>query len=268
MVEALKGKVIILTGGSGYLGESMGSHLLNLGAFVINIGRKEPRFCKDNNFSRHYKVDFYQSQLLEETLSNIFIEYKTIDILINNSFDFSSTTGFNTDKGRLNNIDRETFLAGINSGIYWTFQCSQLVGVKMLKKKKGIIINIASLYSFLVPDSRMYEGTEIFNPVIYGVSKHGVIGLTKYLASFWGRQGIRVNALSPGTFPNTSSASKEDSPNKVQDNSFFEMLENKCALKRVGKPEDLSSALEFLCTENSRLLNGENIVIDGGWSLL
>jgi len=268
MVKTLKDKIILLTGGSGYLGETMGAHLLNLGAFVINIGRKEPQFCRDNNFSRHYRVDFYDSHLLEQTLSIIFSEYKTLDVLINNSFDFSTTTGFNTHKGRINSIDRETFLAGINSGIYWTFQCSQFVGVEMLKKKKGIIINIASLYSFLVPDSRMYENTEIFNPVIYSVSKHGVMGLTKYLASFWGRQGIRVNALSPGTFPNISSVSKEDSPNEVKDNSFIEMLENKCALKRVGKPEDLSSALEFLCSDNSRLLNGENIVVDGGWSLL
>jgi NAD(P)-dependent dehydrogenase (short-subunit alcohol dehydrogenase family) len=268
MIQVLKGKVIILTGGSGFLGEEMGCHLLKLGAFVINIGRKKPRFCKNFRFSRHYKVDFYDSQLLEKTLSNIFDKYKVVDILINNSFDFSSKTGFNSDKGRLNVIEKETFMSGINSGIYWTFQCSQFVGAKMLKKKKGIIINIASLYSFLVPDARMYEGTEIFNPVIYGVSKHGIIGLTKYLASFWGRHGIRVNALSPGTFPNTSTVSKEESPNKVQDDLFFEMLENKCALKRVGVPEDLSSGIEFLCSENSRLLNGENIVIDGGWSLL
>lgn len=264
----LKDKKIIITGGSGYLGEEMGLHLLRKGAFIINLGRKKPKFCEVKDNSCHISVDFYDSEQLGIALKGIFTSFGTPDVLINNSFDFSKLTGFNTEKGRVNKIDKKTFLTGINSGIFWTFQCSQTVGLEMLKNKKGIIINIASLYSFLVPDSRMYENTNIFNPIIYSISKHGVIGMTKYLASFWGRQGIRVNALSPGTFPNYDYSNSKKAPNKVNDEKFMNLIKNKCALKRVGKPKDLSSALEFLCTEKSRLLNGENIIIDGGWSLL
>ena len=268
MLKSLDNKIILLTGGSGYLGEAMGSHLLDCGAYVINLGRTKPNFCDNRKSSRHYQVDFYETRTLEHSLNEIIGEYKKIDILVNNSFDFSENTGFNSEKGRVNNIDKETFLRGINSGIYWTFQCSQIVGLQMLKQNYGVIINIASLYSFLVPDSRMYEHTKIFNPVTYGVSKHGIMGLTKYLASFWGRQGVRVNALSPGTFPNNSNPKKKNSPNTVQDDLFMDMLAKKCALNRVGVPSDLVSALEFLCSSKSRLLHGENIVIDGGWSLM
>ena len=146
------------------------------------------------------------------------------------------------------------------------FLCCQEVGKVMKKQSKGIILNISSIYGIQGSDQRIYGNSKLNTPSFYALTKGGMVNFTRYLAAYWNRKGIRVNTLSPGTFPNISSVSKEDSPNVVQDNSFIEMLENKCALKRVGKPEDLSSALEFLCSDNSRLLNGENIVVDGGWS--
>lgn len=263
-----KQKIVVLTGGSGYLGEEMGSHLLKKGYFVINMGRKKPNFCNQNVSSKHYKVDFYNITKLKKCLNEIIKKYQIIDILINNSFDFSKNTGFNTDSGRVEKINDKKFNRGLTSGIYWTFLCSQIIGNSMIKRKKGIIINIASLYSFLVPDAKMYRNTPIFNPIIYSVSKHGIIGMTKYLSSFWGPLGIRINALSPGTFPNISAKSKSKSPNKVKDDKFLNLLADKCALKRVGVPSDLNAALEFLCSDKSKLLHGENIVIDGGWSAL
>ena len=268
MKQDKKKEIVVLTGGSGYLGEEMGTCLMENNYFVINVGRKEPKFCSNKESSIHYFADFYNSKLLEKILKKILKQYKKIDILINNSFDFSTNTGFNSDIGRLENINKDTFINGLHSGIYWTFQCSQIIGKEMLKSERGIIINIASLYSYLVPNSKMYEGTTIFNPVTYSVSKHGIMGLTKYLASFWGPYGIRVNALSPGTFPNTNKNDNKKSPNSVSNNKFINLLENKCALKRVGKPNDLNAALLFLCSEKSKLMHGENIVIDGGWSLL
>ena len=115
----------------------------------------------------------------------------------------------------------------------------------------------------------MYQNTKVFNPIIYSTSKHGVMGMTKYFSSFWGPLGIRVNALSPGTFPNNQKNNNHKiSPNKVQDDNFMKLLSSKCALNRVGVPSDLNAAIEFLCSEKSSLLHGQNIVIDGGWSLL
>ena len=269
-IESLEGKVIVITGASGHLGHSMVGHLLKCGARVINLGRRAPKIptgylkkCK------HISVDFYKTDLLTNTLTQLISETKRIDVLINNSFDFSTKTGFNHPSGRIENLTKETFFNGLESGIYWPLLCVQIIGRKMIEQRQGNIINIASLYSFLVADYRIYKGRQIFNPVIYPIVKHGVLGLTKYIASFWSEFNIRCNCLSPGIFPNAGvQKDRQAEPNKVQDNEFLNILKNKCGLGRVGQPEDLHSAIEFLCSDKSAYLTGSNIVVDGGYSVL
>ena len=259
---------IIITGGSGYLGEEMGSHLVSCGANVINIGRRQPDFVSGSS-SKHIFSDFYDKRSLDESLKAAIKEFGKVDVLVNNSFDFSTKTGFNTPKGRIENITQDIFFSGVKSGIYWPVRCCQLVGEKMKTYKEGNIVNVASLYSYLVPDSRMYDNTDIFNPITYSISKHGLNALTKYLASFWGKHGIRVNALSPGTFPNTKIRKSKHSPNSVDDDDeFLRLLAKKCALGRVGVPSDLNSALEYLVSKKSRALTAANLTVDGGWSIL
>jgi len=139
----------------------------------------------------------------------------------------------------------------------------------MIERRQGNIVNIASLYSFLVADYRMYKGRTVFNPVIYPLAKHGLLGLTKYIASFWSEYNIRCNCLSPGTFPNIhKDKEKSEAPNRVTDDEFIEILEKKCSLGRVGVPSDLLSAIEFLCSDKSAYMTGSNVVVDGGWSVL
>ena len=264
---SLEGKIIIFTGGSGYLGEAMVGHLLDCGAVLINLGRKEPDiFSKHPRTGTHYSVDFYDTEKLTETLITVTGELKRVDVLVNNAFDFSSATGFNNPSGRLENLEKDTFLKAMESGIYWSLLCSQIVGSKMIDQGDGNIINITSLYSSLVADYRMYEGRAIFNPISYPIAKHGLLGLTKYIASFWSEHNIRCNCLSPGTFPNIQKNTL--SHNQVQDDEFITILENKCSMGRVGAPEDLLSAIEFLCSEKSSYMTGTNIVVDGGWSIL
>jgi len=267
----LSGKTIIFSGGSGYLGSAMMEHLLNCGAYVINLGRRKPGVLeKFANSAQHYSVDFYKTELLRETLAGILDDIKEVDILINNSFDFSTQTGFNHPSGRIDSLTKSTFLKGVESGIYWPLLCSQIVGDKMIRQNRGNIINIASLYSYLVADYRIYKGRDIFNPVIYPISKHGLLGLTKYIASFWSEYNIRCNCLSPGTFPNVVDNSEKDEtkPNKVNDEEFLDILKSKCSLGRFGIPSDLLSSLEFLCSDKSSYLTGSNIVVDGGWSAI
>ena len=172
---------IIITGGSGYLGEAMGQRILDCGAQIVNIGRTRPKFCK-NDKAKFFKSDFYSDKELDDSV-NLAINYLgKVDVLINNSFDFSTKTGFNTELGRIENIDKETFMRGLTSGIYWPTRCSQIVGEHMKKNKDGSIINITSLYSFLVPDARMYDNSKIFNPVIYSLSKHATSALAASIA--------------------------------------------------------------------------------------
>lgn len=259
-----------MTGGSGYLGCAMVNHLLTCGASVINLGRRRPAFDnKKVERARHITVDFYDTEALSHELESLVSELETIDILVNDAFDFSTKTGFNHPSGRIENVTKETFLNGLESGLYWPLLCSQIVGRKMIKQRRGNIINITSLYSSYVADYRIYKGRKIFNPVTYPLSKHALLGLTKYIASFWSEHNIRCNSLSPGIFPNVGP--KKDAtaePNKVQDQEFLELLAAKCSLGRVGIPEDLLAAIEFLCSDKSSYLTGSNIVVDGGWSVL
>ena len=88
------------------------------------------------------------------------------------------------------------------------------------------------------------------------------------MASFWSQFNIRCNCLSPGTFPNLGNNTSKNEPNKVLDTDFLELLEKKCTLKKFGKPKDLLSSLEFLCSDKSDFITGQNIVVDGGWSAL
>jgi len=266
----LEGKKIIFSGGSGYLGAVMAECLLKCGAKVANIGRRVPKFLSEYpTQASHYKANFYESGDLTIALEQAIEELGGVDVLVNNSFDFSSKTGFNDFSGRIENISKETFMKGLESGIYWPLHCTQVVGKRMIEQKYGNIVNIASLYSILVADYRMYEGRDIFNPVTYPVSKHGLVGLTKYIASFWAPHGIRCNCLSPGSFPNTTSKKDDPSaPNSVEDDEFLTILNRKCSLGRTGVPTDLVSAIKFLCSEKSSYLTGANLVVDGGWSVL
>ena len=158
-------------------------------------------------------------------------------------------------------------MRGLESGIYWPLLCTQIIGRRMIRQGGGHIINVGSLYSFLVADYRMYKGRKIFNPVTYPVAKHGLLGLSRYTASFWSKHNIRCNVLSPGTFPNVGQADTSR-PNRVQDEAFMDILRSKCSLGRVGTPQDLLSALEFLCSDGSSYMTGANLVVDGGWSAL
>jgi len=266
----LKENTIVFSGGSGYLGEAMVAHLLECGAVVINLGRKKPAiFSSYPERGKHLTVDFYNTEALTETLESINAWSKPVDVLVNNAFDFSQKTGFNHPSGRLENITKETFLKSMESGLYWPLLCSQIIGKKMIERRQGNIVNIASLYSFLVADYRMYKGRTVFNPVIYPLAKHGLLGLTKYIASFWSEYNIRCNCLSPGTFPNIhKDKEKSEAPNRVTDDEFIEILEKKCSLGRVGVPSDLLSAIEFLCSDKSAYMTGSNVVVDGGWSVL
>ena len=151
-----------------------------------------------------------------------------------------------------------------------------VIGKGMIERKKGNIINIASMYSVVVADYKMYQGRSIFNPIVYPMGKHGLLGLTKYIASFWSEFNIRCNSLSPGASPKVAAPNpaakpavdEKFEPNKVKDDSFIRVLESKCSLGRVGRPSDLLAAIEFLCSDKSSYMNGANLVVDGGWTVL
>jgi gluconate 5-dehydrogenase len=259
-------KTIVISGATGYFGRTMTEAFDQLGAKVIALARSNR--IHDLIESRNLKnttpviVDLYDREALTVSLKTICERHDRIDGLINNAYDFSYETGFNTPDAKLETITEEVFIRGMESGIFWPFISSQILGKKMIKQKSGSIVNISSMYGVVSPDRRLYEGKEIFNPITYSVAKSAILGMTRYFASFWGEHGIRCNAVSPGPFPNTGGGSY----NSNQDMEMIKRLENKTMLGRVGTPADLMGVLVLLLSDASTYITGQNLLVDGGWT--
>ena len=126
----------------------------------------------------------------------------------------------------------------------------------MKENKNGSLINIASIYGMQAPDFSVYEGTSIDNPVGYAAIKGGIINLTRYLAAYYGRYNLRANCVSPGgIFDN-------------QDPIFVKNYEKKVPLKRMGNADDIAPAVAFLLSDGAKYITGQNIAVDGGWSVI
>ena len=268
----LKNKEIVITGACGYFGRYICSTFLNCGAKIIMMSSSD-EVHKDllkyqNKFGPEkayaYQVDFYEKHKFSETLS-VIIKNHNVDVVINNAFDISKNTGFNDPSGRLENLSFKQWQFAFESGIYWAVMTTQLFGESFKKQKKGNIINITTMYAHVSPNPDLYKDTDLFNPPTYSINKAGLLALTRYVASFWGKFGIRCNALSPGPFPNTEN---EKSYNRVEkDSVFLNRLKENTVLKRTGHPNDLRGALIYLASDASSYMTGQALIIDGGWTI-
>jgi len=270
-IFGISSRCILITGASGFFGRYISRTFLEVGAKVILLGRSRSlleqtekyyrEFGKERVFS--FQVDFYKRKEFENTIKEIVRDFD-IDILVNNAYDLSEKTGFNTPLGHLEGITYSEWKSAFESGIYWAALTTQVVGKRMIKKGNGSIINISSMYGIVAPDPRLYQDTEFFNPPTYSVNKAGIIALTRYTASFWGRYGIRCNAVLPGPFSNVET----EGPNSVvPNNPFLEKLKQNTVLNRIGHPNDLRGILIFLACDASSYITGQAIVIDGGWTI-
>lgn len=250
----LKNKVAIVTGGLGHLGFAMTEALLELEAEVIITSTKEELKDKKATEKLKYLKDNYgkvSASIIdfsdEKSVVTFFSSVKKVDILINNAVSWS--------KKAKNATDIEYFKDGINGTLSSVFLCCKLFF--NLCKGKGVIINIGSMYGVVSPDWRIYKQNNFSSPASYAAAKAGVIQLTRYLASYWSRYGMRVNSISPGPFPK-----KE----VIKDKKFLNSLKEKTMLGRIGEPEDLKGIVALLSSDASSYITGQNFIIDGGWT--
>ncbi len=268
---SLKDKVAIITGAGGYFGKAFSESLLFAGAKVILYGRgdKIKNLCFSlqkkygENVVDHYQVDFYNEKDFRKKLKDALKKNKTIDILVNNAFEFSKETGFNDPSGKIENLSKKQWSRSFEAGIYWHTLATQIVAEKMKQQCSGSIINISSMYGIVAPDPNLYKGTQVFNPPNYGTMKAAIIAFTRYTASFLGEYNIRCNAIVPGAFPNLSS----NSYNSPKDEDFIKRLCQKTVLQRTGELDDLKGTLIFLASEASNYITGQSIIVDGGWTI-
>lgn len=248
-------KNIIVTGGYGHLGKAITESLAYHGAKVFVLGRNQEKFNKAFSKStlkhkiQFLKGDIASNESLRAAFMRIIENEGVIDGIVNNAF---------YAKGQSpETMDREDFNYTLNGTLASVFE-SIKISLPYLSNNASIV-NVSSMYGIVAPDFDAYENCPQFlNPPHYGAAKAGVIQLSKYYASFLGKRGIRVNAVSPGPFPSYEVQQNED---------FMKELRKRTLFNRFGLPDDLAGIFVFLMSESSRFITGQNFVVDGGWTV-
>ncbi len=248
---SLNDKNALITGGYGHLGKAIAKELLQAGAKTYVLGKEKAKFDKEFSGTNAIfkKFDISDTEIIKSVFNEIFLADNKIDILINNAVYLK---GNNPEA--ISDEDLAYSLDGTLSSVY---KCIREVMPYMKKQNCGRIINIASMYGMVSPDFSIYKNGEFLNPPQYGAAKAGVIQLTKYFASYLGDNGITVNCVSPGPFPN---------PQIQKHTDFIQQLSNKTMLKRIGEPKELAGIFVFLASDASSYITGQNIAVDGGWT--
>lgn len=252
---SLQDRVCVVTGGSGLLGRAIISSLVSVGATVINLDRIPPgtplQDATPAATSFFISCDLTNEADVQRTIQEILQQFGAIDVLINNAYPRNVSYGATYEHVTYNN-----FIENMEKQIGCYFLISQLASTSMIQRKRGSIINIASIYGFAAPRFALYAGTDMTSPVEYAAAKGAILNLTTYLASYLGAHDIRVNAVSPGGIYNN------------QPTTFVEKYSEKVLLgHRMATPEDITGAVVFLASPASAYITGQNIVVDGGWSL-
>ncbi len=255
----LKKRTIVITGAAGLLGSEYALGLSEVGANVV-LADVDFEKCKliENDIIKQYqtnpltvKVDLTSKASIKQMIRNVVKKYKKIDVLINNAayqgHPKVRTTNFE-------NLELEYWEKAIDVNLTAVFLCCQTVGRVMLKQNYGNIINIGSIYGLVAPDQRIYGKSKQNSAAFYASTKGAVINFTRYLASYWGQNGIRVNCLSPGGVQN------------LQDKDFQKRYSEKTMLGRMAKKDEFVGAIIFLCSDASSYMTGSNLVVDGGWT--
>jgi NAD(P)-dependent dehydrogenase (short-subunit alcohol dehydrogenase family) len=269
---SLEGKTVVLTGASGFLGRTFALALLANGARVVALGRSERLKSEAVGWANAFgadkiavkQIDMYDREALDVLCREIGAEEKSIDVLINNAHELGAATGFNVPEGSLENSTFDQWQRNLQGGVYWAVQTTQTLGAKMKAAGSGSIINIATMYASVAPRPELYAGTASLNPPGYSASKAALVAFTRYTASFWGRDGVRANCISPGPFSNTEDV---DGQNAVaEDSPFVQRLKGYTVMNRIGRPVELCGALVFLASDASSYMTGQDLHIDGGWT--
>lgn len=261
----LDGKVAIVTGATGLIGRHHCIALASAGASVVAVDVDEAilREFVDELGPAHMAVvaDVSDKGSLRKARDTIFNRFETIDILVNNAAinDMVERASTEVDASRFENYPIELFRSVLDVNVAGAFLCCQMFGPTMVRQGQGSIINIGSTYGVVAPNQSLYvapDGTQMFfKSVAYPVSKGAVVMLTKYLAAYWGRSGVRVNTLSPGGVENG------------QPDHFVDLYSDRTPLGRMAQADDYMGALLYLASDASSYMTGHNLIVDGGFTI-
>jgi NAD(P)-dependent dehydrogenase (short-subunit alcohol dehydrogenase family) len=270
MLFDVNGQVVVITGGLGQLGREYALALAARGAkvAVLDVGAENetrvtkwlegvaPQFAENFLFSA---VDVTDRNSVEAALEKVVERWGTPHALINNAALDSPPGAPAEENGPFETYPEASWDAVMDVNVKGVVICCQVIGGAMAKAGRGSIINIGSIYGLVSPDQSIYEyrqqsGAPFFKPVAYSASKSALLNLTRYLATYWSAQGVRVNLLSlAGVFNH-------------QDEQFLKNYCAKMPIGRMARSDEYCGAIVFLLSPASSYMTGSNVVIDGGWT--
>jgi len=265
----IDGKVAVITGGAGFLGVKHAEAILDAGGIPVlaDINEEAIRHQAADLAKKYNKdvlglyADITTLPSVIELCDNCIEQFGKVDILINNAANNPKVKQEESGEppwSRFEVFPEEIWNKDLSVGLTGAYLCSQIFGKEMAKRNQGVILNIASDLGIIAPDQRIYkieglpDDRQPVKPVTYSVVKHGLIGLTKYLATYWADKGIRVNALCPGGVYNGQPA------------DFVNKLTSLIPMGRMAKPDEYKPAIIFLVSDASSYMTGASLIIDGG----
>ncbi len=272
----LDGRTAIVTGGAGLLGAEFCSSLSQAGANIVVAdinGDKAGELARSISMAGGnaiaIQVDVTHPNSVQKMAAATMEAFGSLDILVNSAaldpkFDpqhlqrkTQQALSATSHPGEFESYPLQAWNEALAVNLTGAFLCSQAAVVPMLKQNYGVIVNIASIYGLVGPDQRLYQRSDQppqFKPVYYSVTKAGILGLTKYLATYFAGKNIRVNCLTPGGVYNQ------------HDDEFLKAYSSRAVLGRMARKDEINAALLFLASEASSYMTGSNLVVDGGWS--
>ncbi len=264
---SLENRVAVITGGAGLLGLKHAEIVAAAGGIPLLIDLDDERAqsaAEDlkqrfGSRAKGLRGDVTSQPSVLELSQAILQEFGRIDVLINNAANNPSVekkSGFS----RVENFPLEQWEADVDVGLKGAFLCTQVFGGQMARDGGGVVVNVSSEYGVNAPDQRLYrveglpEDQQPVKPVTYTVVKSGLIGMTRYFATYWGAQGVRVNAISIAGVQNG------------QPEEFVRRYVSGVPLGRMAQPDEYQGSILYLCSDASRFLTGANLIVDGGKS--
>ncbi len=247
MFGRLKDNVIIVTGGDGLIGKHIVNYCKNEGAKVINVDINHETDITNGL----YNCDLTDESSISKLVESVKEQFGRIDGLVNNAYPRTKDWG-----EKFEDIPYESWQANVDMQLNSVFLLCQKVLEVMKSQQSGSIVNIGSIYGVVGNDFTIYEGYGGTSPAAYSAIKGGIINLSRYLASYFGNYGIRVNCVSPGGILDK------------QHPSFIERYESKSPLKRMGEANEIAPAVAFLLSNEASYITGHNLMVDGGWTAI
>ena len=265
----LDGRIAVITGGAGLLGYQHAATIAGLGGLPVlldintdGLASNATRLTEETGCKALTLVaDITDLDAVRRAFEQLMACHGRVDILINNAARNPKVeSAGDKDFSRLEHFPWEQWQLDLNVGLGGAFNCAKVFGAQMAQQGGGVIVNIGSDLGVIAPDQRLYRiagrtpDQQPVKPVTYSVVKHGLIGLTKYLATYWCELGVRCNALSPGGVY------------AGQNDVFVSQLSQLIPLGRMADADEYRGAIAFLCSDASSYMNGANLVVDGGRS--